>query len=123
MRFDELNSDNYILFAIKNYENPHSVTKEDFFEDLKRFKLIKKIYKKYVTDKKINIKLLINHLLVVYNVFGEASTPLLFYNIESKYWSLVKTTIIYLGRFPEYPKTELHNIKVDLDFFKLLQEL
>jgi len=123
MRFDELNSDNYILFAIKNYENPHSVTREDFFEDLKRFKLIKKIYKKYVTDKKINIKLLINHFLVVYNVFGEASTPLLFYNIESKYWSLVKTTIIYLGRFPEYPKTELHNIKVDLDFFKLLQEL
>jgi hypothetical protein len=46
MRFDELNEDNYILFAIKHYENPQSVTKEDFFDDLKRFKLIKKLLKK-----------------------------------------------------------------------------
>jgi len=123
MRFDELNEDNYILFAIKHYENPHSVTKEDFFDDLKKFKLIKKIYKKYITDKKINIKLLINHFLMLYNVFGEAATPLLFYKIDSCYWSLVKTTIMYLGRFPEYPKTEIHNIPVDLEFFELLQKL
>ena len=123
MRFDELNEDNYILFAIKHYENPHSVTKEDFFDDLKRFKLIKKILKKYTETEKINIRLLINHFLILYNVFGEATTPLLFYKIDSQYWSLIKTIIIYLGRFPEYPKTELHSIKVDLSFFKLLKEL
>lgn len=123
MRFDELNEDNYILFAIKNYENPHSVTKEDFFNDLKKFKLIKKIFKKYICDGKINSKLLINHFLILYNVFGEATTPLLFYKIDSEYWSLVKTTIMYLGRFPEYPKTELHSIPVDLEFFQLLRDL
>ena len=123
MRFDELNEDNYILFAIKNYENPHSVTKEDFFNDLKKFKLIKKIFKKYTGDGKINSKLLINHFLILYNVFGEATTPLLFYKIDSDYWSLVKTTIMYLGRFPEYPKTELHSIPVDLEFFQLLRNL
>jgi hypothetical protein len=123
MRFDELNEDNYILFAIKHYENPHSVTKEDFFDDLKKFKLIKKIFKKYISDGKINIKLLINHFLILYNVFGEATTPLLFYKIDPEYWNLIKTTIIYLGRFPEYPKTELHDISVDLKFFKLLNEL
>lgn len=123
MRFDELNEDNYLLFAIKHYENPHSVTKEDFFDDLKKFKLIKKILKKYVSDNKINSKLLINHFLMLYNVFGEATTPLLFYKIETDYWSLIKTTIIYLGRFPEYPKTDLHSIPVDIDFLNLLRQL
>ena len=123
MRFDELNEDNYILFAIKHYENPQSVTKEDFFDDLKRFKLIKKLLKKYVIDSKLNAKLLINHFLILYNVFGEATTPLLFYKIESEYWTLIKTSIIYLGRFPEYPKTELHSIPVDINFLKLLREL
>ena len=123
MRFDELNEDNYILFAIKHYENPHSVTKEDFFNDLKKFKLIKKLLRKYLVDNKINTKLLINHFLMLYNIFGEATTPLLFYKIDSEYWSLVKTTIIYLGRFPEYPKTDLHTIPVDIDFLKILRQL
>jgi len=123
MRFDELNEDNYILFAIKHYENPHTVTKDDFFDDLKRFKLIKKIFKKYAETDKINIRLLINHILILYNVFGEATTPLLFYKIDSQYWSLIKTITMYLGRFPEYPKTELHSIQVDLNFFQLLQKL
>ena len=123
MRFDELNEDNYILFAIKHYENPHSVTKEDFFNDLKKFKLIKKLLKKYLTDNKINSKLLINHFLMLYNIFGEATTPLLFYKIDPEYWSLVKTTIIYLGRFPEYPKTDLHSIPVNIDFLKILRQL
>ena len=123
MRFDELNESNYILFAIKHYENPHSVTKEDFFDDLKKFKFIKKIFKKYKNDSKVNVKLLINHFLILYNVFGEATTPLLFYKIDSDYWSLIKTTIVYLGRFPEYPKTKLHDIPVDLEFFQLLKTL
>lgn len=123
MRFDELNEDNYILFAIKHYENPQSVTKEDFFDDLKKFKFIKKIFKKYKNDSKVNVKLLINHFLILYNVFGEATTPLLFYKIEPDYWSLIKTTIVYLGRFPEYPKTKLHDIPVDLEFFQLLKTI
>lgn len=123
MRFDELNEDNYILFAIKHYENPQAVTKEDFFDDLKRFKLIKKLLKKYLVDNKLNSRLLINHFLILYNVFGEATTPLLFYKIDIEYWSLVKTSIMYLGRFPEYPKTELHSIPVDISFLRLLKEL
>jgi len=123
MTFDDLNEDNHLLFAIKYYENPQSVTKEDFYEDLKRFKLIKKLLKKYILDNRVNIKLLINHFLILYNVFGEAATPLLFYKTESQYWSLIKTTILYLGKFPEYPKTILNDIPVDIYFLKLLREL
>jgi hypothetical protein len=123
MRFDELTEDNYILFAIKHYDNPQSSTREDFYEDLRRFRLIKKLLKKYISDEKINAKLLINHFLILYNIFGEATTPMLFYNMDLDYWPLLKTTIVYLGRFPEYPKTQLHDIKLDLKFLNTLTQL
>lgn len=113
MRFDELNNDNFILFAIKNYENPHAVTEDDFYNDLKRFKWIKRLLKKYKNNGEMNIHLLINHFLILYNIFGDAATPLLFFKIDQEYWSFVKTVIIYLGRFPDYPRTYLHDIPID----------
>jgi hypothetical protein len=123
MRFDELNEDNYILFAIKHYENPQAVTEDDFYDDLKRFKWIKRLLKKYKSNGDMNLHLLINHFLILYNIFGDAATPLLFFKIDREYWSFVKTIIIYLGRFPDYPKTRLHNIPVDnrcLDYLSKL---
>jgi hypothetical protein len=123
MRFDELTEDNYLLFAIKHYENPQSVTMDDFYEDLKRFKWIKRLLKKYTTTGDMNIHLLINHFLILYNVFGDASTPLLFYKLDTRYWSLIKTIIMYLGRFPEYPKTKLHDIPVDNNYLQYLNQL
>ena len=70
MRFDELNEDNYIMFAIKHYENPRAVTQEDFYEDLKRFKWIKRLLKRYQTNGTLKSHLLINHFIILYNVFG-----------------------------------------------------
>ncbi len=113
MRFDELNEENYILFAIKHYENPHSSTKDDFYDDLKRFKWIKRLLKRYKTTGELNCHLLINHFIILYNVFGDATTPLLFYKIDSEFWSVIKTFLIYLDRFPEYPKTKLHELQID----------
>lgn len=113
MKFDELNDNNFILFAIKNYENPQAVTEEDFYDDIKRFKWIKRLLKKYKVNGEMNIHLLINHFLILYNIFGDAATPLLFYKIEQEYWSFIKTIMMYLGRFPEYPKTQLHDIPID----------
>ena len=62
MRFDELNEDNYILFAIKNYDNPQAATKEDFFEDMRRFKYIKRLLKKYHKGTEVKLSLLLNHI-------------------------------------------------------------
>jgi len=123
MRFNELNEENYVLFAIKHYENPQAVTKEDFYDDLKRFKWIKRLLRKYKSSGELNTHLLINHFLILYNVFGEATTPLLFYKIDSEYWSLIKTIIMYLGRFPNYPKTELHDIPIDTSCLNQLNDL
>ena len=123
MRFDELNDSNYVIFAIKNYENPHAVTQEDFEEDLKRFKWIKRLLKRYRTTGVLKAHLLINHFIILYNVFGEAATPLLFFKIDKELWPVVKTFVLYLGRLPDYPKTELHDIKVDPVCLEELQNL
>jgi hypothetical protein len=115
MRFDELNEDNYLLFAIKNYDNPQSVTKDDFYDDLKRIRWIKKLLKKYKNDGELKTHLLINHFIILYNVFGDAATPMLFYKLEKEYWGTLKTFIVYLQRFPEYPITQIHSIPLDIE--------
>jgi hypothetical protein len=123
MKFDELNEENYIMFAIKHYENPQAVTQEDFFEDMKRFKWIKRLLNKYKNTGDLNIHLIINHFIVLYNIFGEATTPLLFFKIDESLWSVLKTFIVYLGRIPEYPKTTLNDIPIDEKCFNILKSL
>jgi hypothetical protein len=123
MKFDELSEENYIMFAIKHYENPQAVTQEDFFEDMKRFKWIKRLLNKYKNTGDLNIHLTINHFIVLYNIFGEATTPLLFFKIDKNLWSVLKTFIVYLGRIPEYPKTALNDIPIDEKCFNILKSL
>jgi hypothetical protein len=113
MIFNELNEDNFLLFAIKNYENPQSVTKEDFEKDLNRFKYIKRLLRKYKKEGDLKTHLLLNHFIILYNIFGEASTPMLFYKLESELWSPLKTFLYVLDKIPEYPKTFLNEIEID----------
>jgi hypothetical protein len=123
MIFNELNEDNFLLFAIKNYENPQAVTKEDFDKDLNHFKYIKRLLKRYKNTGELKIPLLINHFIVLYNIFGEAATPMLFFKIEKELWSTMKTFILFLNKIPEYPKCYFHDIPVDLDCLKELQKI
>ena len=114
MRFDELNEDNFLLFAIKHYENPQAVTKEDFDRDLNHFKYIKRLLKRYKNSGQLKTHLLLNHFIILYNIFGEATTPMLFFKIERELWSAMKSFIVFLGRFPEYPHSDIHDIQVDM---------
>ena len=100
MLIDELNESNYILFAIKHYENPSCMTREDFDEDMKRFKYLKRLLKRYVRGGSLRTHLIINHLIILYNVFGEAATPLLFFKLEREYWCILKTFLIFLNKYP-----------------------
>ena len=120
MLFHELNDDNFILFAIKNYENPQAVTKEDFDKDLNHFKYIKRLLKRYKNTGVLKSHLLLNHFIVLYNIWGEATTPMLFFKIDEELWPAMKTFIIFLNRFSEYPKTHIHDIQVDLECLKEL---
>jgi len=94
MRFDELNESNYLLFAIKFYDNPQSVTREDFEDDLKRIKYIKRLLKRYNNTGELKTHLILNHLIVLFNVFNDATVPLLFYNLESELWPAIKSFLI-----------------------------
>lgn len=113
MIFNELNEETFVLFAIKHYENPQAVTEEDFHKDLNHFKYIKRLLKRYKSTGILKTHLLINHFIVLYNIFGDATTPMLFYKIESDLWSSMKTFILFLNRLPDYPKCYIHDIEVD----------
>ena len=114
MIFNELNEDNFLLFAIKHYENPQAVTKEDFDRDLNHFKYIKRLLNRYKNSGQLKTHLLLNHFIILYNIFGEATTPMLFFKIERELWSAMKSFIVFLGRFPEYPHSDIHDIQVDM---------
>lgn len=123
MLFDELNEDNFLLFAIKNYENPQAVTEEDFHKDLNHFKYIKRLLRKYKKDGELRSDLLINHFIILYNIFGEATTPMLFYKMEDTMWTVIKTFVVFLNKLPEYPKTHIHDIPIDNNCLKELRRV
>jgi hypothetical protein len=123
MIFNELNEDNFLLFAIKHYENPQAVTKEDFEKDLNHFKYIKRLLKRYKNTGNLKTHLLLNHFIILYNIFGDATTPMLFYKIEKELWDSMKTFVMFLGKLPEYPKCYIHDVKVDLECLKELQKI
>ena len=121
MKFDELNEDNYLLFAIKFYDNPQALTKEDFEDDLKRIKYIKRLLKRYKKTGVLKTHLILNHLTVLFNVFDDASVPLLFYSLEKDLWPYIKSFLIFLNRMPEYPRTQIHDIDEDQECLSQLQ--
>jgi hypothetical protein len=123
MRFDELNEDNYILFAIKYYENPQSVTMEDFESDLKRIRYVKRLLKRYKNTGELKTHLIVNHLIILFNVFNDAAVPLLFYNLEKELWPSIKSFLLFLNRLPEYPKTQIHEIVEDSECLSQLQKI
>ena len=123
MIFNELNDETFLLFAIKHYENPQAVTKEDFDKDLNHFKYIKRLLKRYQNNGELRTHLLINHFIVLYNIFGDATTPMLFYKIESELWSSMKTFVLFLNRLPDYPKCYIHDIAIDEYCMKELESI
>ena len=101
MHFETLNEKNYLMFAIKHYDNPQSVTVDDFMEDMKKFKYLKRLLKRYLKTGILRVNLILNHLIILFNVFGEATIPLLMFKLEEEYYALIKTFLVYLDRLTE----------------------
>ena len=123
MRFTELNESNYLLFAIKFYDNPQSVTREDFESDLKRIRYVKRLLKRYQNNGELKVHLILNNLIKLFNVFNEATVPLLFYNLDEELWPAIKSFLIFLNRVSEYPKTKVNEIEADEYCLQQLKEL
>ena len=109
--FSELTQDNINMFAMKHYDNPSCVDEAEFLDDLKRFKYLKRLFRKYDTSGELKVRLIVNHIIVLSNVFGvDATTTLLFFKIEVEHWSLLKTFLVYLHFMPE---NDLVDVKIN----------
>ena len=106
--FSELTPENINMFAMKHYDNPSCVDESEFLDDLKRFKYLKRLFRKYETSGELKLRLIINHIIILSNVFGvDATTTLLFFKIEVEHWSLLKTFLVYLHFMPENDLVEI----------------
>ncbi len=102
MEFDDLNEKNFLLYAMKHYENPQCVEVEEFNDDLKKIKYIKRLFNQYATEGVLKERLLLNHIIVFYNVFSvEAASRILFFKLEEKFWPMLKTFLFYLNFLPK----------------------
>jgi len=98
---NELNEDNFIMYAIKHYDNPNCMGISEFNDDLKRFKYLKRLFRRNDLGKGLKERLILNHLIIIYNLFGaEAATKMLFYKIDKIFWSQLKTFLIFLNFMP-----------------------
>ena len=100
--FSTLTPENINMFAMKHYDNPSCVDEQEFLDDMKRFKYLKRLFRKYDTSKDLKMRLIINHIIVLANVFGvDAATSLLFFKIEKNHWSILKAFLVFLHYMPE----------------------
>lgn len=119
--FDELNARNFKLFASNNYNNPECEDVEEFKQDLNRFKYLKRLLRRYETTGDLQERLILNHIIVIYNVFGiEAANKMMWFKIEPEHWSYLKTFLVYLHYIPEEEKVE---IPLDEKIVEVLREL
>lgn len=102
MIFDDLNDDNFLMYAMREYNNMQCTDIEEFYDDLKKIKYIKRLFNVYKNNGLLKERLILNHFIIFYNVFTvRAGTRILFYKIEKDFWPMLKTFLIYLDRMPD----------------------
>lgn len=98
MDFRELNDDNFILYAISHYNNPHCKNMDEFNEDILRIVYIKRLVKKYINGGELRERLIMNHIITLYNVFGiEPATRILLYKFDRNLLPVLKSFLVYLN--------------------------
>ena len=116
MEFDPLNDDTYVMYAMKHYNNPQCTSIDEFNDDLNRMKYLKRLFKKYYNIGVLKYRLILNHIIIFYNVFGiDAGTRLLFYRIEREFHSVMKTFLVYLNFLPEGDIMEVDLVSIPLN--------
>ncbi len=102
MKFDDLNEGTFLMYSMKEYNNIQCVDIEEYYDDLKKIKYIKRLFNIYKNDGQLKERLILNHLITWYNVFpSQAGTRILFYKIEEHFWPMLKTFLIFLERMPD----------------------
>ena len=110
--YEKITPQNVVMYAIKNYDNPQCEGEKEFEDDLKRFKYIKRLLRRYYDTGVLKERLLLNHLIVLNNVFSiEAATTLLLYKIQPTYWPALKSFLIFLNSISDNDLTEIEHDK------------
>jgi len=119
--FERITNENVTMFAIKHYDNPQCAGESEFHDDMKRFKYIKRLLRKYVDHGELKERLILNHMIVINNLFGsDAASTLLVFKIEPEFWSVLKTFMNFLGMLPE---GELKEVEEDTKVKEALEKL
>lgn len=126
MMQEKLNDANFLIYAMHNYDNPQCHSVAEFEDDLKKFIYLKKLIYRYKNAGELRERLILNHIIVLYNIFGEATTKMLFYKIEEELWPQLITFLVYLNRMPEtIPEygINLTDIKLDETIIAVLRKI
>ena len=125
MDFIRINDVNYVMYAMKNYQNPQCSSVEEFHEDLNRIKYLKRLFRKYKTTGILRERLILNHIIIFYNIFGiEAATRLLFTRIEEDLHPYLKTFVVFLNSLPKtIPEYDLLTIPMDTRIIAKLRKI
>ena len=99
--FDDLNDENFLIYAMKQYNSPHCIVSE-FEGDIKRTKYLKRLFRRYKVTKSLKERLILNHIILLNNVFGyDATARILFYKIDERDYDILKTFLSYLNIMPD----------------------
>lgn len=112
----KLTEDNFLLYAMHHYDNPQCHNIQEFEKDIRIFLYLKKLITRYKQSEELRERLILNHIIVLYNVFGDAATNMLFYKIDKQYWDVLVTFLVYLEKMPEsVPQYGLRTSDISLD--------
>ena len=119
--YENITTNNFVMYAIKHYDNPQCEGEKEFHDDMKRFKYIKRLFKKYSLGGQLKERLLLNHIIVLRNLFGtEACVTLLLFKTQKEYLSVLKSFLIFLNMIRE---DELTDIESDSYVLETLREI
>ena len=119
--FEKLTDENFTMFAMQCYDNPQCTSVEEFMEDLRRFRYLKRLLRRYYNNDELRERLLLNHLICLLNIFGVPNCiKMLDFKIEEEYWPVLKTMLIYMGHVEEDWRPK---IPIDMNVANILREL
>lgn len=121
-----INESTFLLVAMHHYDNSQCTSLAEFDEDLKRFGYLKKLLGRYKETGELKERLILNHIIVLYNLFGLVTTELLFFKIDRQYWDTLATFLLYLERMPDnVPEigVKLAELTIDNNVLNILRKL
>jgi small nuclear ribonucleoprotein (snRNP)-like protein len=119
--YEKITSDNIMMFAIKYYDNPQCEGEKEFYDDMKRFKYIKRLLRKHNDSGVLKERLLLNHIIILNNLFGpEACVTLLLFKVQREYWGTLKSFLLFLNILRD---DELQKIEENIKVLEILRKL